>query len=170
MEGFLSKPINMQELTDTLAAIFERQAAASETAAPAGTNGAHVNGTAAVADTAWDALRDRLGETDEAILSDILETFVQEADTLVTTLHQAHMATDRAALGGAAHSLKSSAALLGFDDLSTACAHLEASAPSAPEDTLAMQVTTVQTAWQTTATQARRMLHPVPSAPAYRDA
>lgn len=73
----------------------------------------------------FSALIEMIGEDAPEVVVDLLDTFLDESVTLVTTVVDAHAAGDQASMLRPVHSLKSSSASVGAIRLSQLCADLE---------------------------------------------
>jgi len=119
MDDYISKPVNLELLRRALESCrprAPRQIAAE--AAPASPVSPETLDPSVLAE-----LRDQLGDGDA--VRTIITTFLQSAPGLLASLRDAAGKGDAAELRRAAHTLKSSSAMLGARALSLACAELE---------------------------------------------
>ncbi|MFN4143937.1 MAG: Hpt domain-containing protein [Aestuariivirga sp.] len=73
---------------------------------------------------AMDRMKEAIGG-DAAVLADILQSFVEEADTLAATLHREMERQSMEGVGRTVHTIKSSARDFGDDELAQLCAGVE---------------------------------------------
>lgn len=85
-----------------------------------------------------DALAEELGPQ---TLVDVLRTFLEDAASLSDAIRASGATGDLGALGRAAHTLKSTAALVGASELAASCAALELAAREGGPEDLAEVVT-----------------------------
>lgn len=132
MDGYLSKPFDLHALEKTLrkwlpndndnAEPAEQDAAAASVQAPV---------SALLDPSVIDRLRGVGGESrGAALLGRVSKLYLEQAPELLANARSALDAGDTAAVGMAAHSLKSSSANLGAMQMSARCAALEAAARS----------------------------------------
>ena len=132
MQGFLTKPLRIDELAEAL----ERYAVDTHNAPDLGAAHAYVHSPTALKDTEntpilmdWSRL-EQFKEFDDDALSmtrEIVALFVQDAPAHSTAMAAALQAGDNTALAQAAHAQKGAALNVGASALSQACAVLEAS-------------------------------------------
>ncbi len=77
-----------------------------------------------------------LGEDDPEMITDVLKEFVADAEAMVSEVRNGVDEGDFVVAGRAAHSLKSTAAMLGFDTLSLDCRAIERICDHSPEEDL----------------------------------
>ncbi len=129
MNAFLAKPVGLERLSEALQSVFrdDEQAAAGEPTSP----DAAAESDDAVDTSVLDALAAELG--DRTIVEGLVRTFLNELDS-----REVDIATGDAELAARqAHTLKSSAKLLGAGRLSDVCAAAEGDATVRPEITQA---------------------------------
>ena len=121
MDDYVAKPIRPEELAEALRRVRPR--------ADAEANG---DGAGVTLDAgAVESLRDLGGE---GFLSEVIETFLDEAPDLVRTLRAAHERGDAEELRRAAHSLKSNGQTFGAERFAELCRDLEQRARSGDLD------------------------------------
>jgi two-component system sensor histidine kinase/response regulator len=131
MDDYLSKPFTLEQLHAALARWQPQQGASQRPRAGVShpTAAAEVQAEQAPpCERALDpqVLHDLWTTTDDpAMFETILCAYLSEAPTLLTTLQQAVAAGDTFAMQGAAHSLKSSSAVLGAQKLAALCQKIE---------------------------------------------
>jgi signal transduction histidine kinase/DNA-binding NarL/FixJ family response regulator len=77
-----------------------------------------------------------LGENDPEMISEVLKEFIKDASAMVKEIRDGVAGTDFVTAGRAAHSLKSTAAMLGFDTLSFDCLEIERICDNDPSEDL----------------------------------
>lgn len=130
MDGYLSKPFDLHALEKTLRKWLPRN---SDNAVPAAPDAATASAPAPVPSLLDTSVIDRLRGVGEesrgaALLARVSKLYLEQAPELLAAARSALDAGDTAAVGMAAHSLKSSSANLGAIQLSARCAALEAAA------------------------------------------
>jgi HPt (histidine-containing phosphotransfer) domain-containing protein len=129
MDDYLSKPIRMEQLAAALAQVDPRPEQTRE-------SGPSVQSEAGSLDPrVLTRLRDTLGD---AGIGEMIEVFLAEAPSLISTLQRAVELDDAEELRRAAHTLKSNGATFGARGLAELCRRLEemgqtASLEGAPE-------------------------------------
>jgi two-component system sensor histidine kinase/response regulator len=131
MDDYLSKPFTLEQLYAVLARWQPQQAASQRpqalVARPIAAAEAHVEpappGASVIDPQSWHDLW--ITTDDPETFAAILCTYLSEAPALLNTLQQAVASDDPLAMQGAAHSLKSSSAVLGARKLATLCQALE---------------------------------------------
>jgi CheY-like chemotaxis protein len=131
MDGYLAKPYGQQQLEETIRHHVEHQREVA--AAPA----------AAVSDTVGEGLDrsalDNIRALDKsggsAVLRRLIGIYLKSAPELVRAMRHAADAGDAAAVGRAAHSLKSSSLNVGAARLGSLCREIETAAKSTPPAT-----------------------------------
>ena len=91
-----------------------------------------------------DQLRDTVGGDDD-FLEEVLQTYLKDGAAQLATMKRALTARDAAALGRAAHSLKSNSAGVGATHLAALCAELEARMRSGELEGSAGEIARVET-------------------------
>jgi signal transduction histidine kinase/CheY-like chemotaxis protein/HPt (histidine-containing phosphotransfer) domain-containing protein len=119
MDGFVAKPVRAESLLEVLTDGAPGAAATADDAAGAADAEGPTLDRAAVAN-----LVETLGDDDEAI-GEIVGTYVESAPALIESMLTAARASDAEGLGFAAHTLKSSSAIVGAMRISRSCALLE---------------------------------------------
>jgi CheY-like chemotaxis protein len=109
-DDYLSKPVSVQDLSDALVAA---EAGRGE------------RDTTAAVTHARSSIADFLGEDDDAFALELARSFLADAARLVEQARAGLEADDVQAVRDAAHSVKSSSALFGFTELTTAGEALE---------------------------------------------
>lgn len=71
-------------------------------------------------------LENTLGEAASKVLAEVIDSYLENAPQLLEVIHAAVLSKDAASLQQAAHTLKSSSAVLGATSLSQLCQELEA--------------------------------------------
>ncbi len=126
MNDYVSKPVRVQSLVEAL----ERGAAYNDigSQAPGTPEGAAADPATALLDPkALDNLREVVGG-DPEFLAELIDTFLDDAPSLLADLRQGLAAGDAAEVRRHAHSLKSNGAEFGATALSQRCGQLEAMA------------------------------------------
>jgi HPt (histidine-containing phosphotransfer) domain-containing protein len=131
MDDYLSKPFTLEQLHAVLVRWQPQQAASQRpqalVARPSAVAEAHVEqvppGESTIDPQAWPDLW--ITTDDPETFEAILCAYLSEAPALLNTLQQAVASDDPLAMQGAAHSLKSSSAVLGARNLATLCQALE---------------------------------------------
>ena len=122
---YLAKPVRQSQL----AAVIARHATRTRVAAPAPTDTPPVaaEGQAAALDR---AVLDRIVAMEQGgaprLLARLIDTFIDSAARLVTSVELALASSDAAAMRQATHTLKSSSASLGAHELARRCGEIEA--------------------------------------------
>jgi len=122
MDDYLSKPINQQQVSDTLARWTSH-------APPPDADDAVTQAASAPAAIDFTRLADLCG--DDALVDELLDMHVDSAPVLFDKLRHAASAHDAAALKAHAHEAKGSFGNLGMDELSGLSRQLEAAAAAA---------------------------------------
>jgi PAS domain S-box-containing protein len=128
MDGFLSKPVNL----DGLAEVLGRFVARADTVAGVSPTGAESGGVDASVDElgvdprVLENLVRELG--DRSIAARVLTTYLDELDGRLASLRTSVVSGDRHTLQRTAHTLRSTSRALGADGLAEACGLLEISA------------------------------------------
>ena len=125
MDDYISKPLRVEELIEALGkctpSLGDRQEETIRDRPQA------VNDSEAILDAkALQALRDMLGEDARQLLSEVIDSYLEEAPQLLAAMKAAIDSGDGAALRLAAHTLKSSSATIGATRFSSLCKELEA--------------------------------------------
>ena len=126
MSGFLSKPIDRDQLAGALAecvAALRQRAEADVQAAP----------PAPEEEAPFQQLEALLGTDDPEAVGDLLGTYLTDSAALLSDVLRASIGEDRELLERSAHTLKSSSALLGFDAFAALCERVEQSTDRAFE-------------------------------------
>ncbi len=120
MNGYISKPIRLEELSQALSQCLQDLQAANPSvdAAP----------TAVLDARALQAIRSLNGAEGTQILAEVIEIYLEDTPRQLQTLRIAAAMGDSTIVQRAAHTLKSSSAALGAMTLSQLCKQLEASA------------------------------------------
>ncbi|GEP34680.1 hypothetical protein NSZ01_24480 [Nocardioides szechwanensis] len=121
MDDHLAKPVRAEELADVLARVTTR-ASAAPPAAPALTP---APGGPAVDPAALDALTRHLGANGPGFRDTLVSAWRRESRHLLEQLDSGAASGDREAVGGVAHSLRSSSASLGALALAALCASVD---------------------------------------------
>ena len=140
MDAYLAKPYGQAQLEEAIRRQIERRP--QEIEPP----------PAAVPDPVSEGLDHRALETiraldksgDGAVLRRVIDIYLKNAPKLVDAMRGAADAGDTAALGNAAHSLKSSSLYIGAARVGTLCREIEATAKSSPATIAAAQVAAAQ--------------------------
>jgi HPt (histidine-containing phosphotransfer) domain-containing protein len=90
--------------------------------------------------TALDAYREVMGDEADTFIADVIDTYLNSAVGLISTLHGSISSDDGKTFERAAHTLKSTSATVGATDLSALAADLEKLSKSDPLPGLASQV------------------------------
>jgi len=132
MDDYLSKPVEMQKLKETLdkwVPLVEAEAPSSEEAAPSipqeepkTGKAEEQSGEEAVLETTY--LQETFGD-DPDLIRDILKDFVSPATAIVKEVDDAFANKDAAGVGSAAHKLKSSSRAVGANAMADLCFELE---------------------------------------------
>jgi PAS domain S-box-containing protein len=124
MDDYVSKPVRINELVTALL----RVSAAPQAVSAAGLDPSPMPSAPAGqqdADELLAALRETIGDQADTLLSELNELFQAEAPRLLDAIHTAIREADHQQLAAAAHTLKSSSASLGSQDLPDLCQQLE---------------------------------------------
>jgi signal transduction histidine kinase/DNA-binding response OmpR family regulator len=127
MDDYISKPIRVEELVRALSKCVPRKMPQAHEAISERSEmqTAQIHKQPAVLDpTALERLRKTVGG-DAAVLAELIDSFLEDAPKLLTTLRQASEKGDAAGVRLAAHSLKSNAADFGAMHFSNLCKELE---------------------------------------------
>jgi PAS domain S-box-containing protein len=125
MDDYVSKPVRINELVTALL----RVSASPQTVPAGGLDPSPMPSAPAGqqdADELLAALRETIGNQADTLLSELNELFQAEAPRLLDAIHTAIREADHQRLAAAAHTLKSSSASLGSQDLPDLCQQLEA--------------------------------------------
>ncbi len=132
MQGFLAKPLRIDELNEALAQFAVRNPIAIKTGAAS----AHITNATALKDTEkapvlmnWARLEQFREFDDDALgmTREIISLFIKDTPERFAALHTALASNSSAALSQAAHALKGSASNIGASAIEDACARLEQS-------------------------------------------
>jgi HPt (histidine-containing phosphotransfer) domain-containing protein len=93
---------------------------------------------------ALDTIRSLEQPGSAAVLQRVLGIYLKNSPKLVQTMHDAAKAGDAAALGNAAHALKSSSIYVGAARFGALCREIEAAAKSTPPVVTASRVATLE--------------------------
>jgi signal transduction histidine kinase/CheY-like chemotaxis protein/HPt (histidine-containing phosphotransfer) domain-containing protein len=115
--GYVTKPVNMDELVNVVYQAARRQSAAAATHA------------AAPAALSSDVIRSTL-PTDDPEIRDVVAEFAATVSHRIEAIERALQAADYGAIAGLAHALKGAGGTAGFDCLTEASARLERAARS----------------------------------------
>jgi CheY-like chemotaxis protein/HPt (histidine-containing phosphotransfer) domain-containing protein len=132
MDDYMSKPIRVDELVTALERGTARAAEPARASGPAGSDK-----SPALDPAALERLRETMGA---GFLEELLPTFVEDTQELVSTMRRALGTRDTDAFRRAAHSLKSNAASFGATTLSSLARDLENLAKSGSLDGAAGRV------------------------------
>ncbi len=147
MDDYLSKPVDMKDLRDTLrkwmgdggvaATPAEEVAVAPPPPTESDTGRDEASATTSPRDGAIDerALKDVFGDDPETF-KEILESFVEPTEATITELKSAWKDRDAPDVKGAAHKLKSSSRSVGANKLADTCQALEAAGETADWETI----------------------------------
>jgi signal transduction histidine kinase/DNA-binding response OmpR family regulator len=121
MDDHLAKPVRADDLVEVLARVTSRvsEAPAATPALPP------TSGEPAVDPSALDALTSHLGANGAGFRDTLVSAWRRESRRLLEQLDSGAASGDRAAVGGAAHSLRSSSASLGALALAALCASVD---------------------------------------------
>jgi PAS domain S-box-containing protein len=120
MNDFVSKPASLGDLSTAIARAVDRSSAASPDVAADG------QAAAGAADLDLGVLQELVVDLgDHAVVAGLVETFLNELDGRVNSIDSATRGGDVETARRAAHTLKSSARLLGAVQLADACASIE---------------------------------------------
>lgn len=136
MDDYLSKPIRLEELVKALGKCQPIEGLVKE-ALEAGGQWLVVSGESPPAQSASPAfsaldtkalqiIRDMAGEDGEAVLAQVIDAYLEDAPKLLQAIESAIAQKDAQTLHRAAHTLKSSSAMLGATQLGNLCKELEA--------------------------------------------
>jgi HPt (histidine-containing phosphotransfer) domain-containing protein len=103
-------------------------------------------------------LRDAVGD-DDLIVADILQSFVDEVDSLLDKLSAAAQTDDRATLRRVAHTLKSSCRELGDHRTGAMCADLEDGSHSGGTSDATVSAAAISTACRELKQEVQRHIH-----------
>jgi CheY-like chemotaxis protein len=137
MVGFIPKPIDREELGRLLGMTLPEQqdgllAIETSSEMPQGLD--------------FLTLRKMVGDNEEALRS-FIDEYANNAAELIANMHASLKAGDLVSLGRAAHTLKSSSALMDFHDLSSLCAALEADCDQENRSQLTDRIDQLTNAW-----------------------
>ncbi|MEW6405174.1 MAG: Hpt domain-containing protein [Chloroflexota bacterium] len=90
--------------------------------------------------SALDAYREVMGEEADTFIADVIDTYLNSAVGLISTLHNSLSANDAKTFERTAHTLKSTSATVGAMTLSTLAAELEKLSKSDPLPGLASRL------------------------------
>ncbi len=143
MDDYLSKPVQISELTTALLASAGEEEEAKAPAAP------RPSRTPAPAAAAIDGdrirqLRRLEEETDPGLVERLIDLFLRSSSTDVGAMRRAIEDGDRPGLSAAAHRLKGSCGNLGAEHLAALAHELESAAPEAAFDELDVQLQAVE--------------------------
>jgi HPt (histidine-containing phosphotransfer) domain-containing protein len=127
MDDYISKPIRVEELVRALSKCVPHKMSQAREVMPQAIEmqSDKMQQLPVVLDsTALDRLRKTVGG-DAAVLAELIDSFLEDAPKLLTTLRQASQKGDVAGVRLAAHSLKSNAADFGAMHFSNLCKELE---------------------------------------------
>jgi HPt (histidine-containing phosphotransfer) domain-containing protein len=128
MDGYLAKPYSQQQLEEAIRRHVERQpeaAAASSAPAPDAAGDG-------LERSALDSIRALDKSGGSAVLRRVVGIYLKNAPELARAMRGAADAGDAAAVGRAAHSLKSSSLSVGAARLGALCREIEAAARASP--------------------------------------
>jgi CheY-like chemotaxis protein len=127
MDDYVAKPVRVEELVAALGRCRPRGGAGPRASAePGGAVVPAAAGALIPAGSIDRAAFDRLTTTmDGAFVAELIDTFMEDARGLITTLRRSLAAADRDAFRRAAHSLKSTSESLGATDLANLARELE---------------------------------------------
>jgi len=126
MDGFIAKPIRVEELAaalDRSRPLAEAPTADAPSAPGEVTEGIALS-SAPLDPAAWERLQEMAGG-DAGFLKEMVETFLADAPGMLAEMHQSLEQGDAATLRRIAHSLKSNSADFGAKELSDLCRELE---------------------------------------------
>jgi PAS domain S-box-containing protein len=118
MDGFVGKPATLADIRSAILAVLDVTADASTSTHD------FVPASAFVDETALNQLSDEF--SDRTVVADLVEAFLRELPSRAAAITSALEGDDSDALSRAAHTLKSSARLLGAGPLAARCEQLEA--------------------------------------------
>jgi PAS domain S-box-containing protein len=143
MDGYLAKPYSQQQLEHAIRRQIEHcpeEEAAVIAAAPEVVS-------EGLDRAALDTIRALDKSGSDAVLHRVIGIYVNSAPKLIRAIRTAADAGDAAALGDAAHSLKSSSLYIGATRIGVLCREIEAGARSAPPVISAALVGTAESEW-----------------------
>lgn len=117
MQGYISKPIQVEELTQAL--LTTQKPLISHSLTP------DIEQSTAIDFSKLAALKKMIGENAEKIVAELIDCYTQDTTQLLQTMNNAVDSDDAIALRKAAHTLKSSSATLGAITLSQLSKELE---------------------------------------------
>ena len=121
MDDYISKPIELQELTEALKRCLKLPAGDGHMAPDLA-----VTDDAAVLDReALQELQESIGGEDYSFMRDLLEGYLDNAATLVEKMGQAFRDRDPRSLNDFAHTLRSSSKMIGANELAALCRVVE---------------------------------------------
>lgn len=134
MDDYLSKPLRVDELVEALSRCQPMQAEVQRCTSAEEINFSfsevapllRSSSLASVDGKALQGLRDLASENDSSFLATVIAAFLEDAPKLLQVMDEAIACCDALALQQAAHTLKSSSAVLGATTLSQLCKQLEA--------------------------------------------
>jgi PAS domain S-box-containing protein len=128
MDDYVAKPIRVEELVGALGRVPSHRAAATSTAAAAGSDGTAPATTGAGGEIDRAVLDRLVATTGGPFVSELIDTFGEDARDLLAALRRTLVAQDVDGFRRAAHSLKSTAESLGATTLGALARELEAQA------------------------------------------
>ncbi len=130
MDAYLSKPYSREQLREAIRVQLERQAHAS---APPASDPPDAGGAAGGLERhALDTIRSLEKPGSSAVLERVIGIYLKNTPKLVQAMRAAAESGDAAALGNAAHALKSSSLYVGAAKIGALCREIEAAARSVP--------------------------------------
>ena len=138
MDGFLTKPINREQLAGALEQCRLFRQSQKATAVPNSSDLAEASDASSPEEFSapFQRLEAFVGGDDPAMICELLNSYLENTPLLIADMQRAFTSEDRHTLERAAHTLKSSSALLGFDDFAERCERIEDR--SAGEEALAL--------------------------------
>lgn len=122
MDDYITKPVRMERLADTLRRHLDDRPSSASDAAP----GAPLAALAGIMDAnMWQTLHDIPSDSEEGFLNDIVHMYVENTSAYLDALHDALTTNDTAAMVTIAHNLRGSSGNLGLNTMALLCARLE---------------------------------------------
>ncbi len=124
MDYYLSKPVRPKELAEALEHAADWKTRQDDAGTPTSTQEPSTNENTMLNDM-LDTLREYAGDDDVEFMLDLLESYRSNSPELLADIAAASHQGDAVQVGKAAHSLKSSSAMIGCFTFSAQCADLE---------------------------------------------
>ena len=146
MKGFLTKPVDRDQLAQVIEQCLKRKAARSASQRQsAASESVQNSGGAEHSDHALTRLKEMVGDDHPDLIYELLASYLQDLPSYLEQMTGALASGNTEAVGAAAHTLKSSSALMNAQRLSSLCQDLETFCDrGATPDALAVKVAQVQ--------------------------